>query len=128
MLANVEFETNSNLKSIGINAFLRCNSLESIEIPKSVVIIDRQDVKDLLVLGYASTVHKLQGSDAPVVIGVLDYSTPPSMLDNALLYTLITRAKKQCVVVGQNGAIRRAISTNHVSEKVTFMCELLEQL
>lgn len=94
----------------------------------SVVIINKQDVKDLLVLGYASTVHKLQGSDAPVVIGVLDYSTPPSMLDNALLYTLITRAKKQCVVVGQNGAIRKAISTNHVSEKVTFMCELLEKL
>lgn len=93
-----------------------------------VVTIDRVDAEDLLVLGYASTVHKLQGSDAPVVIGTLDFYTPPSMLDNALLYTLITRAKKQCVIVGQNAAIRKAIATNNVNKKVTFMCELLERL
>ena len=85
-----------------------------------------EDVSSYLVLGYASTVHKLQGSDAPVVIGVVDFSTPPSMLDNALLYTLITRAKKRCILIGQNAAISKAIATNHVSEKVTFMCELLE--
>ena len=48
------------------------------------------------------------------------------MLDNSLLYTLITRAKKHCVIIGSNGAIRQAIATNHVSEKVTFMCEFLE--
>ena len=91
---------------------------------KDVIMVDRGSQE--LTLGYASTVHKLQGSDAPVIIGVIDYSTPPQMLDNSLLYTLITRAKKHCVIIGSNGAIRQAIATNHVSEKVTFMCEFLE--
>lgn len=114
---------------IGIVAAINATTVHvNFPLAGGVVVIERSEVKDLLVLGYASTVHKLQGSDAPVVIGVLDYSTPPSMLDNALLYTLITRAKKHCVIVGQNGAIRQAISTNHVSKKVTFMCELLEQV
>ncbi len=96
------------------------------DLSDGIVEMGIEDVPSHLVLGYASTVHKLQGSDAPVVIGVVDFSTPPSMLDNALLYTLITRAKKRCILVGQNAAIRKAIATNHVSEKVTFMCELLE--
>ena len=90
------------------------------------VFLSIKDAREQLVLGYASTVHKLQGSDSPVVIGVIDYSTPPSMLTNSLLYTLITRAKKRCILVGQSGAIKRAISTNYVSTKRTFLQELLD--
>lgn len=81
--------------------------------------------RDILVLGYASTVHKLQGSDAPVVIGAIDFTTPPKMLDNSLIYTLITRAKKYCVLVAQNAALAKAIATNNTMAKRTFLQELL---
>jgi len=80
-----------------------------------------------LMLGYVTTVHKCQGSDTPVVIGALDYSTPPMMLTSQLLYTLITRAKKHCVVVAQTGALAKAIDTDYVSQKRTFLKEFLDE-
>lgn len=92
----------------------------------SVVFSGKGEIRESLDLGYASTVHKLQGSDCPVVIGVLDYSTPPMMLTCQLVYTLLTRAKKYCVLVAQNGALARAIGNNFVSTKRTFLKELLD--
>lgn len=92
------------------------------------VYIPIGEAKNELVLGYASTIHKQQGSDNPVVIGVVDYSTPPSMLTCQLLYTLATRAKKICVIIGQTGAIRKAISSNYVSNKRTFLKEFLDNI
>lgn len=91
----------------------------------SPVLIPYKDVKDYLVLGYASTVHKLQGSSADVVIGVVDYSTPPMMLTCQLVYTLLTRAKKLCVLIGQTSAIGKAINSNYVSTKRTFLPEFV---
>jgi len=78
-----------------------------------------------VVLGYASTVHKYQGSSAKVIIGVFDYSTPPSMLTRELLYTLLTRAEKECTLVCQNRAVSKAINASGVTGKNTFLCELL---
>ena len=69
--------------------------------------------------------HNCQGSDYPAIIGVLDYSTPPQMLTSQLVYTLLTRAKKKCWLVAQNGALRKAISTDFVSTKRTFLQEFL---
>lgn len=91
------------------------------------VLIRRKDAPNILTLGYVSTVHKCQGSDYPVIIGCLDYATPPAMLTAPLLYTLITRAKKRCIIVAQNGAMRKAITTNTVPQKRTFMQEFLEE-
>lgn len=91
------------------------------------VVLSKADIKSELILGYASTCHKMQGSSAKAVIGVIDYSTPPSMLTSQLLYTLMTRAKLQCVIVGQNKAIAQAISTDFVSEKQTFLQEFLSE-
>ena len=67
-----------------------------------------------------------QGSDYPVIIGVVDFTTPPSMLTHQLVYTLLTRAKKLCVLVAQNKALRKAINTDFVSTKRTFLPEMLE--
>jgi len=92
---------------------------------KDTIFVPLKMAKTSIVLGYASTVHKLQGSDYPVIIGAIDYATPPKMLDNALVYTLITRAKKQCVLIAQNRALRKAIATDFVAQKHTFLQELL---
>ena len=92
-----------------------------------LVFIPRDELGGLITLGYASTVHKMQGDQAKVIIGVVDYSTPPKMLTHELLYTLVTRAKQRCVLIGQNKAISQAINTDFVSTKRTFLPELLHE-
>ncbi|MAQ15539.1 MAG: ATP-dependent RecD-like DNA helicase [Sandaracinus sp.] len=66
-------------------------------------------VKDLdqLVLAYASTVHKVQGSEFPAVVLVL-HGAHHVMLTRPLLYTALTRAKKLAVLIGDRRAIARA--------------------
>ena len=88
--------------------------------------IPTKEAGNYLTLGYASTVHKIQGSDYPVIIGVVDFTTPPQMLTHQLVYTLLTRAKKLCVLVAQNKALRKAIDTDFISTKRTFLPEMLE--
>lgn len=90
-----------------------------------IVYLPTKEVGNYIILGYCSTTHKLQGDSAEVIIGVIDYSTPPQMLTKQLVYTLITRAKKLCVLVAQNTALRKAINTNFVSQKKTFLQEFL---
>ena len=57
-------------------------------------------------LGYAVTVHKAQGSQWPRVIVPL---TASRLLDRTLLYTAITRAQHQVILVGDVEAARRAV-------------------
>ena len=67
---------------------------------------------DTLVLAYAATIHKSQGSEYPaVVIPVLTQHY--AMLQRNLLYTGITRGKRLVVLVGQRKAV--AIAVKNVS-------------
>lgn len=90
------------------------------------VVLRQEDIKESITLGYAITCHKMQGASAKVIIGVIDFSTPPKMLTKELLYTMITRAEKMGIIVGQNKAIAKAITNSGVSNKKTFLKELLE--
>lgn len=59
---------------------------------------------DELVLAYATTIHKSQGSEYPAV--VIPVSTQHyAMLQRNLLYTGMTRGKRLVVLVGQRKAI-----------------------
>jgi len=63
---------------------------------------------DELVLAYATTIHKAQGSEYPaVVIPVMTQHY--TMLARNLLYTGVTRGKKLVVLVGQRKAIAMAV-------------------
>ncbi len=95
---------------------------------KTTVYLPYKHARSEIVLGYASTVHKMQGSDYPVIIGAIDFTTPPKMLTNSLLYTLITRAKKMCVIVAETSAFNHSIDTNFVSTKRTFLQEFLAKM
>lgn len=74
----------------------------------------RYRVEDLgdLGLAYASTVHKVQGSEFPAVVIVL-HASHHVLLSRALLYTAVTRAKRLVVLVGDERAIARAASNAH---------------
>ena len=65
---------------------------------------------DELELAYATTVHKSQGSEYPAVVIVADKSQY-IMLQKQLFYTAVTRAKKICIVVGTEEAIRIMVTT-----------------
>ena len=65
-----------------------------------------EEMLDDLELGYAITVHKAQGSQWPRVIVPL---TGHRLLDRSLVYTAVTRAQQQVLLVGDEGAARRAV-------------------
>lgn len=62
---------------------------------------------DDLELGYAITVHKAQGSQWRRVIIPVSYNR---LLDRTLLYTAITRAQEQVILLGDEDAARHAVS------------------
>lgn len=93
---------------------------------EDTMIFNTSDLMNGVILGYASTVHKYQGSSAKVIIGVFDNTTPPSMRTRELLYTLWTRAEKECITVGQNSALYNAARNSGVSDKNTFLVEMLD--
>jgi exodeoxyribonuclease V alpha subunit len=62
---------------------------------------------DALSLAYASTVHKVQGSEFDAVITVL-HPSQYVLLDRAMLYTALTRARTLAVLVGDPKAVEMA--------------------
>lgn len=87
------------------------------------VIFTKSDCKNLE-LGYACTVHKLQGSGFCSTIVGLDNSSY-IMNNSELLYTAITRAKKHCVLIANNYAVVKSIQTKEVKTKQTFLKDML---
>ena len=73
-----------------------------------------------IALGYAITVHKSQGSTIPYTISAIDFSHF-SMLTRQLVYTTMTRAKKKCVMIFETNALIKAINTNKIIQKDTFL-------
>ena len=71
---------------------------------------------DELVLCYATTIHKSQGSEYPVV--VIPISTQHyMMLKRNLIYTGITRGKRLVVLVGQKKALAMVVNGKQVERR-----------
>lgn len=79
---------------------------------------------DQIVLAYAVSVHKAQGSEFPAVVIPL-LTSHYMMLQRNLLYTAVTRASKLCVLVGSRRAIGMAISNNRVAQRWTGLAHRL---
>jgi exodeoxyribonuclease V alpha subunit len=71
---------------------------------------------ELLTLAYASTIHKSQGSEFPLVIMVL-VNQHYVMLQRNLLYTGMTRARNNLVLVCQEQAVKRAAKNDLIAER-----------
>ncbi len=82
---------------------------------------------DELVLAYAVTVHKSQGSEYPAIVLTL-VNQHYMLLQRNLLYTAITRAKRLCVIVGQSRALEAAVRNNRVALRNTGLAERLSAL
>jgi exodeoxyribonuclease V alpha subunit len=79
---------------------------------------------DEVTLAYATTIHKSQGSDYPVVVIPL-LMTHYVMLQRNLIYTGITRAKKICIIVGTTKALAYSVHNMVVLKRNTKLKERL---
>jgi len=89
------------------------------------VVYDASDL-DELVLGYACSVHKAQGSEYPAVVIPLHTQHYP-MLQRNLLYTGITRGRKLVVLVGSARALAIAVRNSQVRARNTHLAGRLAQ-
>lgn len=75
-----------------------------------------------IVLAYAITIHKSQGSEFDCVLMPL-LTSQYIMLAKNLLYTGITRAKKEISIIGQKKALTIAIKNNSVAKRNTMLAQ-----
>ena len=81
---------------------------------------------DELVLAYAATIHKSQGSEYPVVVMPV-LMTHYIMLQRNLLYTGVTRAKKLLVIVGSKKALALAVRNVTARKRNTLLAQRIRQ-
>ncbi len=83
-----------------------------------------QNELDEIVLAYATTIHKSQGSEYDAVI-IPIYTQHFTLLARNLIYTAVTRAKKLCIIIGQTKALAIAIKNNKSIKRQTFLTQML---
>ncbi|MDR0555794.1 MAG: ATP-dependent RecD-like DNA helicase [Holosporaceae bacterium] len=103
-------------------------SITSIDSENQVItiVVDGRNVAyayselDELVLAYAVSVHKSQGSEYPAVVMPL-VTAHYIMLQRNLVYTGVTRGKKLVILVGSKKAMFLAINNNKISCRYTYL-------
>lgn len=96
------------------------------EFPVTVTFSDNRikqystDDLNCIDLAYATTIHKSQGAEYECVI-IPMLSTFYVMLQRALIYTAITRAKKKVIIVGQKRALFTAVHRNDSIRRNTVL-------
>lgn len=88
---------------------------------KTSVLIPKDKVKDWQ-LAYALTVHKSQGSQYRRVLFIVARRDIATLLSRPMIYTAVTRARKDCCVIGDAWAFSRAVA--EVRPKHTAMQEI----
>ena len=88
------------------------------------VILDVNEIKECITLGYAISIHKSQGAEWKEVYIAID-NAGYSILTREMLYTAITRAKNRLLMYVNPSAFNRAIGKKDSTLKRTFLQELL---
>ena len=81
---------------------------------------------DELVLAYAVSIHKYQGSECPCVI-IPIHTSHYRMLFRNLLYTGVTRGKKLVILIGTTKALFIAVKTDHAQTRYTGLKEKVKR-
>jgi exodeoxyribonuclease V alpha subunit len=80
---------------------------------------------DRVVLAYATTIHKSQGSEYPAVVIPLT-TQHYTMLQRNLVYTGVTRGKRLVVLVGQRKALAIAVKGQQTRRRWSKLKEWLQ--
>jgi exodeoxyribonuclease V alpha subunit len=100
---------------------------------EETVVVDTDDGGSLVIpygetgtlrLAYAISVHKAQGCEVPVVVGVC-HRSHSRMLTRPLLYTAITRARNSCVLVGDQVSLASAVRRDDSGGRHSGLAERL---
>jgi exodeoxyribonuclease V alpha subunit len=100
---------------------------------EETILVDTDDGGSLLIpygetgtlrLAYAISVHKAQGCEVPVVVGVC-HRSHSRMLNRPLLYTAITRARNSCVLIGDQAALAAAVRRDDSGGRHSGLAERL---
>lgn len=102
---------------------------------EEAIVVDTDDGGSLVIpygqtgtlrLAYAISVHKAQGCEVPVVVGVC-HRSHSRMLTRPLLYTAITRARSSCVLVGDRAALAAAVQRGDGGGRHSGLAERLRR-
>lgn len=107
-----------HIKRIGLNGDI------TVEFEDGKVCVYEKEKRAELILAYAVSIHKSQGSEFPAVIIALSGGAYMIMNRN-LLYTAVTRAKKLVVIVGSYDNIRKMVENDYTAKRYTLLKELL---
>lgn len=77
-------------------------------------------------LGYAVTCHKMQGSQSPVIVGMIDDSRGADYVaSREWHYTAISRTEQICLTIGSWSAMMRQCAVQSLGKRKTFLQERL---
>jgi exodeoxyribonuclease V alpha subunit len=107
--------------------------LRSDDPDEETIVVDTDDGGALVIpygetstlrLAYAISVHKAQGCEVPVVVGVC-HRSHSRMLNRPLLYTAITRARNSCILVGDQAVLHSAVRRDDSGGRHSGLAERL---
>lgn len=107
--------------TLGTVKEIDCSKTLHFETDDQVVEIPNSKVKHIK-LAYAISVHKYQGSQAENIVFIALWRDSHSLLNRNMVYTAVTRAQKKCLIIGEHGAVKRALEI--VPVKKTVLQEL----
>jgi exodeoxyribonuclease V alpha subunit len=102
-----------------------CGMIRSIDLAAEKLTVEFEEGRtveysfsqqDELVLAYAITIHKSQGSEYPAVVMPL-LSGPPLLFNRNVLYTAVTRAKKCVTIIGSSDTVKRMIRNTNEQKR-----------
>lgn len=96
----------------------------TVEFDAGRVIYESSEL-DELVLAYAVSVHKSQGSEYPAVIMPI-LTQHYLLLQRNLLYTAVTRAKRLVILIGTKKALFIAVKNDNIQKRYTYLKERLK--
>ncbi len=106
-----------------INAINQDNEELVVNFDNRLIIYNFNEL-DKLVLAYATTIHKSQGSEYPAIVIPLFMQHYP-MLKRNLIYTAVTRGKNLVVIIGQTKALSLAVSGKQTHRRWSKLKEWL---
>jgi len=98
-------------------------SIMTVEFESGIAYLERGDINKLL-LAYAISIHKSQGSQSKAVITVVDKSQGFFLTRN-LTYVAVSRAEKELILVGDLPTINKAMQIQQEKERETWLKNLL---
>lgn len=104
--------------------------VKEIDIKKRVVTVEyvdccvdyKENELSQLTLAYAMSVHKSQGSEYACVI-TSAIESDKDMLSRNTIYTAVTRAKKECIVITNGDVAQKACERETGYERFTKLCD-----